>query len=401
MSNALPRTDSPEDVGLLPDAVDALVGKLARLVAKGEIPSGQLALARDGKVAVAATFGRVTSSGRTLEATDETLYLGFSTTKAITSAALWLLLQDGKLGLSDPVVDHIPEFGDNDKGEVRIEHLLTHTAGFPSAPLGPLEWADTARRLERFASWTLDWKPGEQFQYHPTSSMWVVAELIERASGCDFRDFIRTRVSDALGLPDLHLGFPEDHPAVVADLVEVGEAPDPEELKAVGLTILEQFTGADASVLGLNRPEVRAVGTPSGGVIANASSLTLFYQALLHGGARDAVAPVWEEQTLREALRDRTGDLVDPMTGRLAHRGLGVVLAGETDRIFRSFAPTNSPKAFGHAGLGGQVAWADPATGISFAFLTNGCDRDPVRMGGRGIALSSAAVACVDESATA
>jgi CubicO group peptidase (beta-lactamase class C family) len=314
---------------------------------------------------------------------------------------LWLLLQDGALDVADFVANHIPEFAANGKEGVRVEHLLTHTAGFPSAPMDALEWDDPERRLARFASWRLDWVPGERFQYHATSSMWVVAELIERTSGRDFREFFRARVADALDLPDLHLGFPADHPAQVADLVEIGEPPDPEKLKASGLNISEQFTGADASVLGFNRPAIRAVGTPSGGVITNASSLALFYQGLLHGGLREGAAPVWRPETLQAGLRDRTGDLVDPMTGRLAHRALGVVLAGEKDRVFRSFAAENPPRAFGHAGLGGQVAWADPASGISFVFFTNGCDRDPVRMGGRGIALSSAAVACVEESAAA
>jgi CubicO group peptidase (beta-lactamase class C family) len=52
-----------------------------------------------------------------------------------------------------------------------------------------------------------------------------------------------------------------------------------------------------------------------------------------------------------------------------------------------------SPRAFGHAGAGGQIAWADPETGISFAYLTNGLDRHVLREGRRGVALSSRAAA--------
>ena len=82
-------------------------------------------------------------------------------------------------------------------------------------------------------------------------------------------------------------------------------------------------------------------------------------------------------------------DLTDPMTGAPANRTLGLLLAGDpATAMLRGFASTNSPRAFGHMGAGGQVSWADPATGLSFAYLTNGLDRNPVRMGARGLSLS-------------
>jgi len=396
VSEPLPQADAPEDLGLEPEAVRRLVGMLQRYVREGEIPSGQLAVARHGKVALCATFGSATRAGRTFDADDDTLYLAFSTTKAVTSAALWLLAQDGKIAFDDFVSQYVPEFAANGKESIRVENLLTHTAGFPSAKFDPLEWDDPERRRSRFASWTVEWEPGSRFEYHPASSMWVVAELIERISGTGFREFVRVRIAEPLRLPALHLGLPEDHPGDVADVVEVGSQPDPAALAASGLAISEQFTGAGADVLRFNRPEVRAVGVPGGGLVTNARTLALFYQGLLHGGTGGDTPHVWQPETLREARRVRTGDLVDPMTRRKAHRGLGVVVSGDAERIFRSFAAKNSPDAFGHAGLGGQLAWADPATGISFAFLTNGCDRDLVKMGSRGISLASAAVACVD-----
>jgi CubicO group peptidase (beta-lactamase class C family) len=50
---------------------------------------------------------------------------------------------------------------------------------------------------------------------------------------------------------------------------------------------------------------------------------------------------------------------------------------------------------FGHNGAGGQIAWADPETSLSFAFLTNGFDRNAIRQGRRTVALSTRAAACV------
>ncbi len=60
----------------------------------------------------------------------------------------------------------------------------------------------------------------------------------------------------------------------------------------------------------------------------------------------------------------------------------------------RSFGRTNSPESFGHPGFGGQCAWADPATGISFSYLTNGYDRNEIRMARRQVAVSSLAASC-------
>ena len=60
----------------------------------------------------------------------------------------------------------------------------------------------------------------------------------------------------------------------------------------------------------------------------------------------------------------------------------------------RGFGRTNSAESFGHPGFGGQSGWADPATGISFGFLTNGFDRHDIREARRRVALSSLAATC-------
>jgi CubicO group peptidase (beta-lactamase class C family) len=94
---------------------------------------------------------------------------------------------------------------------------------------------------------------------------------------------------------------------------------------------------------------------------------------------------------LASARRVRTGDMVDPVYRRAANRGLGIIIAGDEDRHFRGFGRSNSPEAFGHNGAGGQLAWADPATGLSLGWVTSGFDRNPIRQGRRGVAISSLA----------
>jgi CubicO group peptidase (beta-lactamase class C family) len=383
-----------EELGLDGARVEALICAAEEYVRKGEVPSLQLALAYNGKLAAFRTFGLQQSGNSVVEATNETLYHGFSTTKAVVSSALWLLLQEEKVALDGRVVDVIPEFATNGKESVRVEHLLTHTAGFPDAPFAPSDWDDEEKRFGRFRQWRLDWEPGSRFVYHATSSMWVVAEIIERRAGMHYREFIRSRIVAPLGLEHLHVGLPTALNARVADVVLVGKPPRAAKPGARRIELPPEIADAETMLDRYNQPDFRAVGAPGGGGIMTAAALTMYYQALLAAGRAAPGARVWRRDLIDQALTIRTADLVDPMTGKQANRALGVVIAGDDDRIYRSFGSTNSPLAFGHAGLAGQVAWADPRSGISFVVLTNGYDRNPLRSGARSVLLSTQAASC-------
>jgi CubicO group peptidase (beta-lactamase class C family) len=98
---------------------------------------------------------------------------------------------------------------------------------------------------------------------------------------------------------------------------------------------------------------------------------------------------------LKDAFTIRNPGFKDPLRGFAANRSLGIVIAGDDGKAnLRGFGRTNSPATFGHPGFGGQLAWADPATGISFAYLTNGFDRNDLREGRRSVALCSLAGSC-------
>src|SRR5689334_18979924 len=126
--------DSPAELGLSRRKMSDLFDRAEREIRDGLLPSAQVAVACHGKIAAMRTFGRVTHGGREAQATNDTLYAVFSATKAITSSAAWLLMQEGKLGVDERVADIIPEFGTNGKDVVTVEQLFTHTAGFPYAP---------------------------------------------------------------------------------------------------------------------------------------------------------------------------------------------------------------------------------------------------------------------------
>jgi CubicO group peptidase (beta-lactamase class C family) len=383
--------ESPQRVGIDPAKLEALFRRAEREVRDGLLPSAQIAVARGGKIAGMRTFGRVTHGGREAPATNDTLYVVFSSTKAITSAAAWLLIQEGKLSTDERAADIVPEFATHGKDAITVEQLFTHTAGFPYAPFIPTEWPDRVKRLERFRRWRLNWEPGTRFEYHPTSSMWVIAEIIERRSRMEYREFVRRRIAVPLGLSDLYVGLPPALHGRLADIVHAGTKPTPEELQTLGFPAIPEGEVTEDALQAFNQPPFREVGVPGGGGVTTAGDLALFYQGLLAEGRAHDGTQVWHPEMIRSARRIRSGDFTDPWFRKRANRGLGIIIAGDGDRTYRGFGHTGSALMFGHNGAGGQLAWGDPETGISLGYCTNGMDRHPVRQARRGVALSSLA----------
>jgi CubicO group peptidase (beta-lactamase class C family) len=363
-------------------AVKKLLARARREVDEGLLPSCQVALAFEDEVVVNEAFG---------EATVDTRYVMYSCTKPVVAAAVWMLIGKGHLDTSRRVAEYIPEFGENGKDEVTVEQVMLHTGGFPRAPLGPPAWETRKGRLARFARWQLNWPPGTQYEYHPTSGHWVLAELIDRITGEDYRRVINRRVTGALGLETLRVGVPAEEQGNVIDVVTTGEPATAEELQITfGITQLPETEVTDEALLAFNLPDVRAVGVPGGGGITTAADLAMFYQALLHNPGE-----MWKPAVLADATSQVRNHLPDPLFGVPANRSLGLVLAGDDGQAYlRGLGRTASPNAFGHNGAGGQLAFADPATGLSFAYLTNGLDQHVIRQGRRGVALASLAGLC-------
>jgi len=363
--------------------VDLLLERARREIDEGLLPSCQLALAVDGEVVVDQCFG---------DSNVDTRYVIFSCTKGIVAGAVWLAFGDGILDPTQKVADVIPEFGTNGKDVVTVEQLLLHTSGFPRAPMGPDVWGDRTKRLDRYSKWRLNWEPGSRMEYHATSAHWVLADLIEQASGQDYRRFVAERITEPLGLKGMALGAPVDDQAGIATLVPAGEPPDPDEVERLfGVREIPLGEVTEEALLHFNEPETRAVGVPGGGAVSRASDVALYYQALLHNDG-----DLWNTAILRDGTSVVRNTFPDPLIGAVpANRTRGLVVAGDDGKsAFRGFGRTGSGRAFGHMGAGGQVAWADPATGLSFCYLTNGMDANLLRSGRRGTSLSSKAAVC-------
>jgi CubicO group peptidase (beta-lactamase class C family) len=329
-------------------SLDALLAATKALVDDGRTPACQVAVARDGDLLAFETFGGATNGQR---------FSIFSATKPIVASLIWQLIGDGMIDTEQRVCDHIPEFAANGKAEVTIEQVLLHTGGFPSARIPHEDAVERAQRVAAMSSWPLEWEPGSRFEYHPQSAHWVLAELIERSTGTDFRDAIEQHITAPLGLPRL-LGIAAADQGDIVDDVPMDD-------------------GAEANdMTWANTALVRELGIPGGGGIMTAATLARFYQALLRNPDG-----LWDTDVLDDGRTNVRCTFSDPMMGAPVNRTIGLVLAGDDGMHqlrYAMFGKACSPRAFGHAGAHAQVAWADPATGISFAYLQNAMWSDPI-----------------------
>jgi CubicO group peptidase (beta-lactamase class C family) len=312
----------------------------------------------------------------------------YSATKAFVAGAVWSLIGDGLVDVALPVAHYIPEFAANGKEAVTLEQVMLHTSGFPLAPMRAEVGATPAARVDALARWRLNYEPGTKYHYHASSAHWVLAEVIERVTGKDFRDVVADRVTTPAGLERV-LG---NVPHKAAELRVVGESASPEEMRATfGVAALDVGEVTNDALLGFNDPATQAVGIPGGGGVMRACDLAMYYQAVLHNPGE-----MWNPVVLHDVKTNVRNSLPDVMTGVPANRTLGLIQAGADGKTnFRGMGRCVSPLAIGHNGAKGQIAWGDPATGLSFGYCTNGLDANEVREPRRTTALASLAAVCV------
>ena len=362
-------------------AVQKLLDRAQREVEQGLLPATQVALAFNSELVAFETFG---------DATNDTRFVVYSATKAFVAGAVWALIGDGLIDPTKLVIDYVPEFETNGKELITVEQVMLHTSGFPSAPMAVVAGDTSAGRCAAFARWRLNWAPGTRFEYHPSSAHWVLAEIIERVTGSDYRDVVQARVTNPAGLPRV-LG---DVAFAAAELMVVGEQASPDELEAaLGVRELPVTEVTTEALLGYNDPAVQRVGMPGGGGVMRAADLALYYQAILHnpGG-------MWDADVLHDVTTNVRNTFPDKMTGVPANRTLGLIQAGADGKSnFRGMGRAVSGFAVGHNGAKGQLAWGDPVSGLSLGYCTNGLDENILRESRRGTAIGSLAALCTTD----
>ena len=198
----------------------------------------------------------------------------------------------------------------------------------------------------------------------------MLVDLLERIEGRDFREVIEDRVCAPLGLPRV-LGLARDDQDDIAHAVVMGDTDETRFLAS------------------LTDPDEIAAGVPGGGGIMTAASLALFYQGVLHnpGG-------LWDAAILEDVTTNIRCTFPDPLLDVPVNRTAGLVVAGDDGQHFARYAGfgfSNSPSSYGHAGAFMQIGWADPTTGISFAYCHNGLYDDMIPDAVHGIELADLA----------
>ena len=323
--------------------------KLEQMILKhideGRYPGAQFALARHGKLAAFRSYGHARTGPTLIPTGPDTLFLLFSNTKVLVSSAVWLLVEDGIISLNDPVAAYMPEFAANGKRDISVQHVMTHQGGFPNSNITRAAWDDHAFMREQVCAFKSEWPAGSQLHYHPRAAHYTLAMLIEAVTGRDYRDVIRERMIEPLGLGhELYLGVPADQQARCADVI--GE---PVEEK--------------------NTAGFRKAGLPFGGSYGTARAQVAFYQMLIQSGRLNGTR-ILSPRMVEYLTTDFTGDRIDGNHDREMHRALGPHKRGTGGHacIFGSLA---SPETFGHGGIGTNVCWGDPSSGVSFTYLSN------------------------------
>ncbi|MFF7968242.1 serine hydrolase domain-containing protein [Streptomyces sp. NPDC007903] len=297
-----------------------------------------------------------------------------SATKGVAAAALLLLHQRGLLDLDAPVGAYWPEFKAAGKERTLVRDLLAHRAGVPvlDRPLTPAEAADPDLGAAAVAAQAPVWEPGTDHGYHAQTYSWLTGELVRRVTGRPIGEFIASEIAAPAGA-DVWLGLPSSEQSRVGRVGPVTAPETPGALKvrpkravadayADPSSLTRRAFAAITPLPDENAPGYRSAALPASNGIATADGLARVYASLtgeVDGGTR-LFTP--ETMELGRAEASAGPDRVLVVGTRF---GLGFMLHGPA-------SPLLSPTAFGHPGRGGALAFADPASGIAFGYVTNG-----------------------------
>ena len=318
-------------------------------------------LYQDGRVVVDAWGGLADpDGGRPWER--DTLVLVFSATKGATTLAVHLLAERGALDLDAPVARYWPEFGARGKERIPLRWVLSHRAGVAAVDADltlaqVLAWDPVVGAI---AAQAPNWEPGTAAGYHARTFGWILGEVVRRVSGETVGRLVARELAAPLGL-DLWIGLPEaEEPRTARLLPDAAFGLDAVPADSLLVRVLTGPSGLFHYDDMWNRRELHAAEIPSSNGITDARSLARMYAAAI--GEVDGVRLLRPETVARaSALETDEPDLV---LGVPIPRGLGFMLGP-------ALGAGVSPRAFGHPGAGGTVAWADPDAGIAFGYVAN------------------------------
>jgi len=379
-----------EDVGLSTERLKRISEAVDRHIAAGNVAGAVTLVARRGKIAHFEAQGVMDVDTKKPMAKDNLFRLA-SMSKPIAGVAVMMLVEEGKIRLSDPVSRFIPEFSALNKVAVprpgtqgappgpppaqgrqggapvydvvsvnrpiTIADLLKHGSGLVSGGLGAADAARLAPRtptdtlatyIPKLANVPLDFQPGTLWRYSGQAGFDVLSRVVEVASGQTYDKFLQERLLGPLNMPDTGFFAPANKAARVVTMSES----TPNGLRSVARTdSTVYFSGA-------------------GGMMSTAEDYLQFAQMMLNGGELNGHRYL-SPQTMALMTSNHTGDMVNGQFGR-PPRGMGFGLSMQVVMDPVAADLRVSKGAFGWAGGTGVSFWVEPAEQLVSIYFVQG-----------------------------
>lgn len=299
-----------------------------------------------------------------------------STSKALATSAVLLLVDRGVIDLERPVAHYWPEFGQEGKAEIPVHLVLAHRSGLAALD-GPISNDDAAaldevlHRLERQRLW---WSPGTRHGYHAVTYGYILSGLVRAVTGRTVGRYFADEIAAPLGL-DLHLGLPAGQHDRVAPMIGPSQGQAFRSLLSAmwlpyALGVLDRrsvsyhatFGGSAAGFDDHDELTRYDVEDASAGGVGSGLGLARLFAALIGpvDGHRLVSAP------LMNSARQPHAHGRDEVLRMWTDWGLGFQLPGGP-----MWPGVGIPGLFGHTGASGSLAFADPEHELSFGYTPN------------------------------
>lgn len=374
-------TAKPEKVGMSPERLKRIDEVMARHIHAGVITGAVTAVARRGQIVHFQSHGLLNFENRQ-PMPKNALFRMASSSKPITGVAVMMMVEEGRIRLSDPVSQYIPELkslkvavpkagqsaaaagsGPDSRPqydlvpaqrEITIKDLLTHTSGLQSGlgtttqPVDRQPNDTLATYIPKLAAAPLDFQPGTQWRYSPGAGIDTLGRIVEIVSGMPLDRFLRQRIFEPLGMRDTYFNVPEAERSRQVPLYRRNGAEwqTTEPMALLGSPVY--FSGA----AGLN---------------STAGDYLRFEQMLLNGGELNGKR-LLSPKTVQLMAMNHVGDLYRGMRGNEEGVGFGLTVYVTLDE---TRAPLwRSKGAFGWSGAYGTVSWTDPEQELVAVLMT-------------------------------
>ncbi len=326
----------------------------------------------------------------------DALQVVYSATKGVTTMAVARLVDQGYLDLDCPVATYWPAFADAGKQPVTLRDVLSHQAGLPAVdtPLTTEAVLAVEPVLRALEVQQPLWPVGTDHGYHAFTFGWILGEVVRVVTGRSIGRVVSEDLAQPLGA-EFWIGLPEDlEPRVVpllapplpsteAEIELLLRVGGPGTLGARALSMDGALLVADFDGTPFNSRAFHASSMPAGNGISNARSIARLYAACIDhvDGIR-----LFGADTLAAFARTHV-DGPDRVLQMHTRFGLGF---GHDCELFHFGSDTS----IGHYGAGGSAAFADPASGLAFAYVMNYM-RTPLGHDPRVTALVAATRRCI------